>query len=655
MKLLTSDEIFDTILKLVGQAKEEVKIASAWINGSLFKEIIDRIREKRLKLEVIIRVSEINDLNITNDDVFMVIRSVNGKVFISSRLHAKFLIVDKSKAVVGSANFTTAGLSGLERGNIEASSLYDEKDREEIERLYNYFEDIKSNYSLEVSDNIVGFALNPVKTDSFEFIMVSSNLEEQSYVQVEGNDSVILGKVRNIYSYDVSFFANPFSNSQSIIFAPFEDFKTIFSGNKHQDWKRVATFAYALQGSGEVRIATCDVIGQIDEVKLERVKKPFSVGTPVYLATSDRLRSLMRVNFNNIKMGSPVCIGKMEGTDIDVYIDLDEVISKHMFITGTTGSGKSHFTKSFLNKVLKDYKDVRIFVFDPHGEYYDSLKNSISGSQILHKEFEDTLIFANAEDFEELIKQIGFGNIVNRNSDIGKIFCRMLWKYIRPSLSSTGLKDNTISEIILEISKGISNSIKDKDISFVEDLKEYLKSLYGEVLDNQPAQLKGIEEQDDKRLYIYNLKKITDPGARVNLVGLILQYLFNRGKMDNKKRLIVLEEAHNFAPEKGYGDASAGRDNLSLVMARKIASEGRKFNLGLLVISQRPAQVNKYVLSQMNTQVMFRIINASDLEAIEKYVEYSSEDMLNLLPKFTTGTCIVSGVGVPMPMVVKGS
>jgi DNA helicase HerA-like ATPase len=132
-----------------------------------------------------------------------------------------------------------------------------------------------------------------------------------------------------------------------------------------------------------------------------------------------------------------------------------------------------------------------------------------------------------------------------------------------------------------------------------------------------------------------------------------MQELFVQNKENSRERLIVLEEAHNFAPEGSYGDVSAGKDNLALTMARKISSEGRKFNLGLVVITQRPAQVSKYVLSQANTQAMFRTMNASDLAAVETYVEFAGRDLIGLLPSLQTGMGILSGLGVPFPVVVR--
>ena len=88
----------------------------------------------------------------------------------------------------------------------------------------------------------------------------------------------------------------------------------------------------------------------------------------------------------------------------------------------------------------------------------------------------------------------------------------------------------------------------------------------------------------------------------------------------------MIEEAHNFAPEGG------GRNNPAARVIQKIASEGRKFNLGLIVITQRPAQVSKGVLSQCSTQAIFRLINQNDLNQIKEVVEGSVKPRLTCCP-----------------------
>jgi uncharacterized protein len=78
------------------------------------------------------------------------------------------------------------------------------------------------------------------------------------------------------------------------------------------------------------------------------------------------------------------------------------------------------------------------------------------------------------------------------------------------------------------------------------------------------------------------------------------------------------------------------------------ASEGRKFGVGLVVSSQHPAQVNKDVLSQCNTHLVFRVANVEDLSALAGSFEAASQPLLAELPGFDTGVCAVGGTAIGM-------
>ena len=188
------------------------------------------------------------------------------------------------------------------------------------------------------------------------------------------------------------------------------------------------------------------------------------------------------------------------------------------------------------------------------------------------------------------------------------------------------------------------------------DVDKEALNIYGEnVISNQVDIYNMLKKsiESPKNIVIFDFSKITNPKTRVNIAGLIMQELFFKNRETKSPRLLVLEEAHNFAPEGSYGDISSGKDNLALTMARKIASEGRKFNLGLLIVTQRPAQVSKYVLSQANTQAMFRTMNSADLASIENYIEFAGKDLIELLPSLQTGIGVFSGLGVPFPVVAR--
>jgi len=204
---------------------------------------------------------------------------------------------------------------------------------------------------------------------------------------------------------------------------------------------------------------------------------------------------------------------------------------------------------------------------------------------------------------------------------------RYISKVIKPSLRLTELSRRSLRELI--------EDLKFNDPDEKEDILRHLESVYGgKALANQPEAVSGILEalEGSRGILIFDFSRITHPQTRINIAGLIMQEIFNRSKRDSRERLVVLEEAHNFAPERGFGDVSAGRDNLSLTAA---------------------AQVSKYVLSQMNTQAMFRTINASDIDAISTLIEHAGEDIVGTLPRLPTGAGVLSGVGVPFPVVVR--
>jgi DNA helicase HerA-like ATPase len=151
-------------------------------------------------------------------------------------------------------------------------------------------------------------------------------------------------------------------------------------------------------------------------------------------------------------------------------------------------------------------------------------------------------------------------------------------------------------------------------------------------------------------VYIINLQKIHEEEVRHDLAHSILRQVFEAKKSDPEKEmdsLFVVEEAHNFAPE------GASKNNPASRMLKKIASEGRKFRLGLLVVTQRPAYVSKDVLSQCSTQFVFRLINPNDIKAVAETVEGISEAQLKELPGFETGQAIFTGVAVQSSVMVR--
>jgi hypothetical protein len=131
---------------------------------------------------------------------------------------------------------------------------------------------------------------------------------------------------------------------------------------------------------------------------------------------------------------------------------------------------------------------------------------------------------------------------------------------------------------------------------------------------------------------------------------LILEFLQRLGK-DKEKRgtfpvVLVLEEAHNYIPEK---KRDGEKESISKSIFERIAREGRKFGLSLVVSSQRPSELSKTVLSQCNSFIVHRIQNPEDQKYIQTIVPSINEDLLKQLPSLAQRTALIFGDCVRAP------
>ncbi|NPB06096.1 MAG: DUF87 domain-containing protein [Aquificae bacterium] len=634
MEVLTSDRIYEKLEELIRGCGRSVKLASAWIKGSYFERLLALLEGKGVEFEVVLRASEFRDMLITDERAFRAIKRVNGKVYLSPRLHAKLLIVDDEKVVVGSANFTDPGLSDASEGNVEAGVFYDSADDpEKVKEAVEYFEEIKRNYAERFDGQLVGFALNPTAADGFEFVLVDDAVAVGEFVEVRQGGEVYLGRVTSVLAYDTGFFANPFTANESPLFAPLEDFKKIFAGRHEPEWVKAAAYAYLKGNGGTVRIAVAELVGRVVNGRLEPCLRPFDVGAPVYRA--EGLSSVLKLDSSGRPMGRPIKVGRLRGSSAEAFVDAGHFLRTHLLVVGTTGSGKSYFTKRLVNELLKSVENLRIFVLDPHGEYAQEVPEAERLA------LPDALLPVYPEELEELIASLGFSQLVRGNAKESRANRDLIARWVKPSLRLTGFREGELAELLNRISP---------------ELLREAEAVYGEAVSGQKELVRLLEEAlgSEAGCVILDLNAVTDARARTNAAGLFLQELFiKQRKSQNLKSLVILEEAHSFAPERGYGDASAGQDNLALVYARKIASEGRKFGLGVVTVTQRPAQVSKFVLSQMNTQVMFKTSNPSDAAVLASFLEHAYAGLEEELKRLPVGTCLISGRGVPFTLTVE--
>ncbi|HHY35946.1 MAG TPA: ATP-binding protein [Firmicutes bacterium] len=140
------------------------------------------------------------------------------------------------------------------------------------------------------------------------------------------------------------------------------------------------------------------------------------------------------------------------------------------------------------------------------------------------------------------------------------------------------------------------------------------------------------------------------------LIGrLILEFLQRLGELEGEKTrgslpvVLVLEEAQNYIPER----RKDGEESISRLVFERIAREGRKYGLGLVVASQRPSELSKTVLSQCNSFVVHRLQNPEDLRYFKEIVPAVYGPLLDQLPALARQTALVLGECVRAPALVR--
>jgi DNA helicase HerA-like ATPase len=108
---------------------------------------------------------------------------------------------------------------------------------------------------------------------------------------------------------------------------------------------------------------------------------------------------------------------------------------------------------------------------------------------------------------------------------------------------------------------------------------------------------------------------------------------------------VLLEEAHHFAPHDG--------EAITTGILKQVLAEGRKFGIGVGLISQRPGKLDADVLSQCLTQCIMRIVNEVDQKSVASAVEGVGHDLLQNLPALSKGQAIIAGSAINTPVICR--
>ena len=392
-------------------------------------------------------------------------------------------------------------------------------------------------------------------------------------------------------------------------------------------------------------IARVSIIGYTDNRDVvQKPRMPFKPGSIVYSADDELIKRVLGLK------QSGFYIGLLENAEnLKVYLDPKKLITKHLAVLAKTGMGKSYF----LGVLLEEFMESKIpaVVIDPHGEYMSLANQNAKQEEIKYMErygiqpkgYKNNLqIFSLEKNLAQGMKKLNLN---------GRLTPTEIFELLPFKLSSSQL--NIIYSVVRESEPGKKYTIDElkKEITKSTNRSKWnvltvLDYLSGTKLFDPLKFIKPEDLVKKDKLTVLNLKGV-EPELQQLVVYKVVKDLFEArksGKVD--PFLLVVEEAHNFCPERGFGGQV-----VSSQILRTIASEGRKFGMGLAVVSQRPARVEKNVLSQCNTQVFLRVTNPNDIKTIMESVEGVTKGIENEIKSLPIGNALIVGV-IDQPLLV---
>ncbi len=343
-------------------------------------------------------------------------------------------------------------------------------------------------------------------------------------------------------------------------------------------------------------------------------------------------------------------IGKFLNSEwIEAHFDAKN-FSRHTFLSGQTGSGKSSAIRTILKRVLQIESKPKIIVFDLNSEYKDfcthskkceEFKSICLSTKINNKDGNEyiNIDFFQLEDYWKL-SIINVDPIENPTE-----FCKFregLQGYLGKIKNKEELRK--INDLIIFLQRGFDdhtrvsgNAFNNIDLQSWDIWKsENTKSLLNEVI------------LGDYDLIDIDLGSIKNKAQRLVVASFVLEFLW-KNREEQQDFLIVIDEAHNIIP-------CVPVDLLSQNITERmidIAGEGRKYGLSLLICSQQPSKIHENVLSLCNNLILLQTTSIMDLESIYSKFSCIPRSFINKARFFKQGEALVGGPLVETPVFLK--
>lgn len=392
---------------------------------------------------------------------------------------------------------------------------------------------------------------------------------------------------------------------------------------------------------------------------------PPAPGTPVFLAPSPMLVEVLNVLDQGARGSAHVgsLLSRPAG-EVPVVIDVKNMVSTHLAILASTGSGKSYTAGVLVEELMKPYNRAAVLIVDPHGEYH-TLKATLEG----HPAFADgpyrpEVKLFNEDKVKVRTSTLNVGDLYYLLGDLSdkmKYYLKKAYDEVATTARRMGRAHHwgyaDLANAVDNLADGRGDG-EDTGKSSRDGLQWRLSNrLERSKLFDDSRHLELGELFKPGRVSVLQLHEL-EPHDQQIMVATLLRRV-NKARMDTQRGtskpgeeshldypvFILMEEAHRFAPAHDTVATTA--------ILRTILAEGRKFGVGIGLITQRPGKLDSDVLSQCMTQMIMRVVNPVDQASIATSVESAGRDLLDELPALSKGQVIIAGAAVNTPVLVR--
>ena len=436
-----------------------------------------------------------------------------------------------------------------------------------------------------------------------------------------------------------------------------------------------------------------DKVGTKPNVFKRTLETVPEINAECFVITGAKLTQFMQaISSLAAKNKNPLSMGKYTLDDeAEAWLDGNKFFQRHAVIVGSTGSGKSWSVARLIEQVVR-LPSANALIFDIHGEY-KKLADEIESIKYLRiagpgDEDVDNNVFLPywLLNYEEMIAMM-LDRSDNNAPNQARAFFEAVIKAKKGKLETEGKTEilsnftidsplpyklnDVLAELIQLDNEMVQGARTEKQGPLFAKLTRFIQRLETKITDrrlnflfNSKDELQRYEwfehfgqklmgfGKDTKGVKVIDFSEVPSDILPL-IIGLVARIVFSVQQWTKKEKrhpiALFCDEAHLYISEK----PASSVDESALKNFERIAKEGRKYGIGLVVVTQRPADVNRTVLSQSNNFIAMRLTNAEDQSVIKRLFPDSLGDFAELLPILDIGEALIVGDASLLPSRIK--